>query len=157
METIEMNKAEKNILIGQLVGSILAIISFFGFSFYLLSIIDFRWDLIKVAATESPEVLVYMLVYIFIPLLLIVVWIPKVLKLLKDIKQKTVVEGVGIIHKSGRAFSSGFDRYIVLDAFGKEKIKIQYKDRSMLGAQLKIKYRIAPASRLLTQFEVLTS
>lgn len=153
METIEMNKAEKNILIGQLVGSILAIISFFGFSFYLLSIIDFRWDLIKVAATESPEVLVY----ISIPLLLIVVWIPKVLKLLKDIKQKTVVEGVGIIHKSGRAFSSGFDRYIVLDAFGKEKIKIQYKDRSMLGAQLKIKYRIAPASRLLTQFEVLTS
>jgi len=153
METIEMNKAEKNILIGQLVGSILAIILFFGFSFYLLSIIDFRWDLIKVAATESPEVLVY----IFIPLLLIVVWIPKVLKLLKDIKQKTVVEGVGIIHKSGRAFSSGFDRYIVLDAFGKEKIKIQYKDRSMLGAQLKIKYRIAPASRLLTQFEVLTS
>ena len=153
METIEMNKVKKNLLIGQLVGSVLGLIIVVGFSFYLLFIIDFRWDIIKVAATESPE----LLVYISIPLLLTIVWIPKVLKLLKDIKQKIVVEGVGIIHKSSSSFSSGFDRYIVLDAFGKEKIKIQYKDRSVLGPQLKIKYRIAPASRLLTQFEVLTS
>lgn len=153
METSEMNKTEKSILIGQLAGNVTVIILFFAWPFYLLSIIDFRWDRIKAVASESPEALAH----IFIPLLVIVMWIPKVLKLIKDIQQKTVVEGVGTIHKSGRAFSSGFDRYIVLDAFGKEKIRIQYKDRSVLCPLLKIKYRIAPASRILTEFQILTS
>jgi hypothetical protein len=109
------------------------------------------WDRFKAVATGSPE----SLVYFFVPLIMIFVWIPKLLKVYKDIKLRTVVTGVGIINESKRSFSSGFDRYIVLDAFAKEKIRIQYKDHSVLGPQTKIKFRIAPASRRLTQFEVL--
>jgi len=153
METLEMNKTEKSTLIGHLLGNLTVVILFFSWSFYLLSVTDFRWDRIKAAATERPEALVYL----FIPLLLSLLWVPKVLKLLKDIKQKTVVEGIGTIHKSGRAFSTGFDRYIAMDAFGKEKIRIQYKDHWVLSPPLKIKYRIAPASRILTEFQLLTS
>jgi hypothetical protein len=153
METTEMNKTEKNVLIGQLVGNLFVMILFFAWPIYFLSIIGFRLDLIRTVAIDTPAVVVYT----FVAPLVSILWIPKAWKVFRDIKLNTVVEGVGIIHKSGRAFSSGFDRYIVLDAFGKEKIRIQYKDRSALNPLLKIKYRIAPSSRLLTQFEVITS
>jgi hypothetical protein len=71
-----------------------------------------------------------------------------------DFLSKEIEEGESRITDKGREFSSAFNRYIRLDAFGKNKIRVQYIDRDKMSVGNTIKFRIAPKSKTLVSFEI---
>jgi hypothetical protein len=74
------------------------------------------------------------------------------MKLYADISSKEVLEGAGVIEKLDSWL--GRDHYIILDVLGKEKIKVQPKDRFKLMGLVgkKIKFRITPKAKWLISY-----
>jgi hypothetical protein len=72
-------------------------------------------------------------------------------RLYSDIAARQVVEGIGEIKYRGRNW--GNEYYIKMDAFDKEKITLQKNGTEKLIVGMKIKFRVAPKSRVLLGFQ----
>jgi hypothetical protein len=153
METGGLRNQEKRLLISNLVGLGIAAAVLLAWTIYLLSVVKFDMAILMKLFQTNPDAIAYTI----IPLLVIMVWAaPQALKFWKDIADNKVDEGTAMVIKTKRPWISR-DWFVQLDAPGKEKVKIQRKDLYKLVPGSKIKYRIAPHSRLLIGFEIINT
>jgi hypothetical protein len=152
MTTVGLQKEEKKLLMGQLVGlAIVALLLLVWTVYIFIGVMRLNFEMMKKMFASDPETIVY----VFVPFIFVLVWItPRAYKLWKDISSNTVKEGMGEVVKISRSWISR-DWLMTLNEPGMEKIKVLRKDAFKLIAGKRIKFRIVPSTRLLVSYEIL--
>jgi hypothetical protein len=75
----------------------------------------------------------------------------KGIRLYSDIAARQVFEGIGEIKYHSRNWSNEY--YIKMNVFDKKKITLQKNGNEKLSVGMKIKFRVAPKSRVLLGFQ----
>ncbi len=142
MEHKAISQAERQILIGAMVGKlIMAAVPLIIILYFVLF--------------ETTET-VTMIIAVLVSLIIMISMLPGILKLVSDLSTGTVLEGVDEITHQGMSLASAFSQYIGLKDFEKRKIQIQYKDYHKITVGKKIRYRVSPKSKMLVSFELLS-
>jgi hypothetical protein len=142
MEHKTISQPERQILIGSLAGKLI---------FAVVPLIVILYFVIF--ETIERETLI---VVVLVSLIVMISLLPRILKIVSDLSTGTVLEGVDEITYLGMSLGSAFSQYIGLKDFERKKIQIQYKDYHKLAIGNKIKYRVAPKTRMLVSFELLS-
>ncbi|MBL7871789.1 MAG: hypothetical protein JNM78_09280 [Cyclobacteriaceae bacterium] len=116
---------------------------------FFLPVVMAVWIIyILFSGSFEPATLAFpILLFVIIAGLLLV----KGIRIYSDIVAQQIVEGIGEIKYLGRNW--GNEYYIKMDVFGKEKITLQRNGYAKLITGTKIKFRVAPKSRVLLDFE----
>lgn len=137
MQLAPITLSERKILKAMLAGLFFLPLAIAGWIIYILFS-----DSFELASLAFPA----LLFVVIVGLLLV-----KGTRIYSDIVAQQVVEGIGEVKYQGRNWSNEY--YIKMDVFGKEKITLQRNGRVKLMAGTKIKFRVAPKSRVLLDFE----
>lgn len=154
MATVGLKKDEKKLLIGQLVGLVIVLVLLLGWTVYIfLGVLRLNFAMMKKIFASNPETVVY----VFVPLIFVLIWIvPRAYRLWKDISSNRVEEGTAEVVKVSRSWISR-DWIMTLNEPGIEKAKVLRKDAFKLKTGNRIKFRIAPSTRVLVSYEILNS